>query len=220
MVVLGKELPPSLKTFMDSHQEGVVLAAFGSGLKSTKMKPELKQLLMNAFKRSSVPIIWKWDGDDQAEMPENVMIKKWLPQNDLLAHPNLKALVFHGGLLSLQEALYHGVPVVGIPMGWDQLNNMLRAEKNGYGISLPNNLWYNSLTEDGLVDAITKAFSDESMRTSVKRMQKLFLDRGTTGQSPMERAIGAVDYALGGEGITNALFLMGYTSKTMTIRCM
>ena len=83
---------------MDSHPEGVALAAFGSGLKSTKMKPELKQLLINAFKRSSVPIIWKWD-DVPDGIPKNVLIQKWLPQNDLLPHPNLKVFVTHGGNL-------------------------------------------------------------------------------------------------------------------------
>jgi glucuronosyltransferase len=59
-----------------------------------------------------------------------------LPQQDLLAHPNLKVFVTHGGLLSLQEALYHQTPLVGIPLGNDQKPNMLRAEKKGYGKTL------------------------------------------------------------------------------------
>ena len=34
--------------------------------------------------------------------------------------------VSHGGLLSVQEALYHRTPLVGVPLGNDQKPNILR----------------------------------------------------------------------------------------------
>ena len=40
------------------------------------------------------------------------------------------------GLLSTQEALYHKVPLVGVPISNDQKPNMMRAEANGYAIML------------------------------------------------------------------------------------
>jgi glucuronosyltransferase len=40
----------------------------------------------------------------------------------------------HGGLLSTQEALDRGVPVVGIPVFGDQSQNMERAQAAGYGV--------------------------------------------------------------------------------------
>ena len=36
------------------------------------------------------------------------------------------------GLLSTQEALFHMVPLVGVPMSNDQKPNMMRAEANGF----------------------------------------------------------------------------------------
>ena len=50
-----------------------------------------------------MPILWKWDEDNIADLPKNVMIKKWVPQQDLLAHPNLKLFVTHGGLLRYHD---------------------------------------------------------------------------------------------------------------------
>jgi glucuronosyltransferase len=40
----------------------------------------------------------------------------------------------HGGLLSTQEALDRGVPIVGIPVFGDQTQNMKRAQSAGYGV--------------------------------------------------------------------------------------
>jgi len=47
-------------------------------------------------------------------------------------HPKIKAFMTHGGLLSLQETIYHGVPLVGIPIFGDQDLNIAQAVKSGY----------------------------------------------------------------------------------------
>ena len=90
----------------------------------------------------------------------------------MLAHPNLKVFVTHGGLLSTQEALYHNVPLVGTPLGMDQMANMRRAEKNGFGIVLD----FKTLTKERLVSSIKKAFTDKNMHESMAKMHKLFTD--------------------------------------------
>lgn len=41
-----------------------------------------------------------------------------------LAHPNVKLFISHGGALGLNEAVYEGVPVLGIPMYADQITNL------------------------------------------------------------------------------------------------
>jgi glucuronosyltransferase len=50
----------------------------------------------------------------------------------------------HGGLLSTQEALDRGVPVVGIPVFGDQSQNMERAQSAGYGVMV---LYHNITTK-------------------------------------------------------------------------
>ena len=44
------------------------------------------------------------------DKPSNVKLSKWLPQEAILAHPNLKLFVTHGGQSSSQEALCHKKP--------------------------------------------------------------------------------------------------------------
>merc|ERR1711971_1244677 len=168
----GKELPKDLKMYMDAHTEGVVYVSFGSALKPSQMTTEQKNVFIDAFiELKDIPIIWKWD-DVPDGIPENVLLQKWLPQNDLLAHPNLKVFVTHGGLLSTQEALFHKVPLVGVPISNDQFPNMMRAEANGFAKML--NL--QTMTKDDLIVAIRKALNDEFIHQSIEKMHDLFTD--------------------------------------------
>ena len=191
----GKELPKDLKTYMDAHEGGVVYVSFGSALKPSQMTAEQKNVFIDAFKElKNTPIIWKWD-DVTDGLPENVLIKTWLPQNDLLAHPNLKVFVTHGGLLSTQEALFHKVPLVGVPISNDQKPNMMRAEANGYAKMLD----LQTMTKDELISAIQKALNDESIHKSIEKMHDLFTDH-SFGGSPVKKAVAAVDLVIKHKG--------------------
>ena len=184
----GKPLPSDLKKYMDLHPEGVVYVSFGSMFKATGMTYQQKQVFYDTFEELNTPIIWKWDDDDVSDIPKNVRVSKWLPQNDLLAHPNLKVFVTHGGLLSLQEALYHKTTLVGIPLGADQASNIARAESNGFAILLD----LKTLTKDKLTEAIRRASTDINMRNAIERMNLLF----TSGESPLERGVKVIERVL------------------------
>ena len=59
----------------------------------------------------------------------------WLPQNELLAHDDIKAFVSHVGHNSLCEAAYHGVPVVAFPL-FAEHATAKKAANFGFGLAV------------------------------------------------------------------------------------
>ena len=74
------------------------------------------------------------------------LVSDWLPQQDILAHPNLKVFMTHAGQSSMQELLCHQKPAVPIPVQGDQPLNAKELVRMGVGLSVP----YPSLTENDL----------------------------------------------------------------------
>ncbi|CAB3233304.1 unnamed protein product [Arctia plantaginis] len=122
-----KPLPKNLQTIMDGAKNGVIYFSLGSNTKSDGMSEEMKQSLLKIFSKLDQTVIWKFESDMENPIP-NVFLVKWAPQPSILAHPNLKLFITHGGQLSTTEAVHFGVPVVGIPVMADQHLNMASVE--------------------------------------------------------------------------------------------
>jgi len=73
-----------------------------------------------------------------------------------IAHSNVKLFITHGGLHSIEEAVYNGKPVIGIPFFADQLSNMRLVEKNGYGRMIT----YDKLTEESFGKAVEEVLTN------------------------------------------------------------
>lgn len=57
----------------------------------------------------------------------------------LTDHPNCLIFISHSGLLSFIEAMHFGVPLIGVPISFDQILNAKRAAVSGYSIIVQMN---------------------------------------------------------------------------------
>jgi glucuronosyltransferase len=153
--VIQNPLDKDIQQYLDNANRGAILFSLGSNLRSSDLSSETVQGIFNAFARIEQKVLWKFEAD-LLNKPDNVYISKWFKQRDILAHPNVKLFITHGGLLSTTEAIFSGVPMVGIPVFADQKMNMARA--NSIGIA--NVLSLQDLVEGKIFDAINETIND------------------------------------------------------------
>lgn len=117
-----KALPEDLEAFISQSQKGAVLFSLGTNIKSNELGAAVQIQLLKAFAQMpEYNFLWKFETDTlPMELPPNVMVRPWLPQNDLLGHPKVKLFITHAGGLSTLESSWYGVPMVGIPFLGDQ----------------------------------------------------------------------------------------------------
>ncbi|XP_067003541.2 UDP-glycosyltransferase UGT5 isoform X2 [Anabrus simplex] len=184
-----KPLPKDLQKIMDEAEHGVIYFSLGSNVRSSDMPKEMLQVFLDVFSKLKQRVLWKWEKDSLPGQPSNVQLGKWLPQSDILAHPNLRLFITHGGLLSTQEAIYRGVPLLAIPVMGEQKSNAERAKESGYALMLD---WRN-ITSESLNSAVDELINNPRYRENVQHLSVLFRDRQ---QPPLERAVYWVEYVL------------------------
>lgn len=151
-----KKLPQDLQDFLDTAADGVIYFSMGSNLKSAQFPAAVRNVFLKTFSKLKQKVLWKWEEDTLPGQPPNVKLSKWLPQQDILAHPNVRLFITHGGLLSTTETIYHGVPTLAIPVYGDQKYNARIAVNNGYGLMLP----YQDITEENLTNKIFEVLNN------------------------------------------------------------
>lgn len=182
-------LPKDLKDLLDKATNGVVYMNFGSNIKSTEMPKDKLNAFLNVFRKLNQTVLWKWEDTNLVGKPENVVTRSWLPQNDVLGHPNVKVFIGHGGLLGVQEGLYHGVPMIGIPIFADQLNNILFSQEAGNALLLR----YTEISEAKLEEILNKILNNPSYSEKAKELSVIFRDRPMNG---IDTAIFWIEYVL------------------------
>jgi zeaxanthin glucosyltransferase len=100
------------------------------------------------------------------ELPGKPIVVRYAPQLDLLSRAALT--IFHGGLNTALESLAHGVPMIAIPISFDQPGVGARLVCTGTGRMIP----IHELTVDRLRKEIREILTNPDYRTKAKLLQK------------------------------------------------
>ncbi|KFB51597.1 hypothetical protein ZHAS_00019669 [Anopheles sinensis] len=191
-IIKPKPLPDDLAKILEQAPPGgVVLFSLGTNVRSDKLGKTRITAILDAMEAlPEYHFIWKFESDSMPRaLPPNVHLRKWLPQNDLLAQPKVRLFITHSGLLSTQEAIWHGVPMIGFPVFADQFKNINYCMAKGVG----KRLSIEHINTKELVDTIKEVMAKESYRTNMKRMSELFRDQP---EHPLDRAVWWIDWVL------------------------
>nr|CAH7745279.1 unnamed protein product [Callosobruchus chinensis] len=182
------QLPQDLKSIMDSSKKGVILFSLGTNVRSDKLKPEIKTAVLKALGKLDQTVIWKFE-TNLTGVPSNVIIRKWIPQTEILAHPKTVLFISHGGGLSTIEAAYYGVPVLGMPFFVDQFMNLVMMENKG----IARQINIHTLTMDGLYNSIKEMLNNKKYAKNMKETSSRMRDQV---QTPLERAVYWIEYSI------------------------
>ncbi|WPV65676.1 nucleotide disphospho-sugar-binding domain-containing protein [Chitinophaga sp. LS1] len=118
-------------------------------------------------------------------IPPNVKVVNWISQLDILKRATLA--IIHGGLGTVKECIYFGVPMIVVPINRDQPSNAERVVYHGLGkrADIDQGDW------KGLKDQVTNILQDNNVTRNIKRMQQLFLE-----EQQSQRGVDAIEKLL------------------------
>ncbi|HMK92146.1 MAG TPA: nucleotide disphospho-sugar-binding domain-containing protein, partial [Thermoleophilia bacterium] len=100
---------------------------------------------------------------DELRLGPRMYGDEFLPQPSIL--PQCDLLITHGGNNTVCEGFHFGLPMIGLPLFWDQYDNAQRLQETGFGVRLPTYDW----DEADLVGAVDALLADERLHG---RLQK------------------------------------------------
>ncbi|XP_009884115.1 PREDICTED: UDP-glucuronosyltransferase 1-1-like isoform X3 [Charadrius vociferus] len=174
-----------------SGEHGIVVFSLGSMVSEIPMKKAIE--IADALGTVPQTVLWRYTGEPPPNLPKNVKLLKWLPQNDLLAHPKTRAFITHGGSHGVYEGICNAVPMVLMPLFGDQMDNAKRVESRGAGLTL-NIL---EMTSKDISNALKAVINDKKYKENIKRLSDLHLDRPI---HPLDLAVHWVEFVMRHKG--------------------
>ncbi|XP_074045947.1 UDP-glucuronosyltransferase 1A6-like isoform X2 [Macrotis lagotis] len=174
-----------------SGEHGIVVFSLGSMVSEIPMAKAME--IAEALGTVPQTVLWRYTGKTPPNLAKNTKLVKWLPQNDLLAHPKTRAFITHAGSHGIYEGLCNGVPMVMMPLFGDQMDNAKRMESRGAGVTL-NVL---EMTTDDLSKALKSVINDKSYKENIMRLSALHKDRPI---SPLDLAVFWVEFVMRNKG--------------------
>ncbi|XP_076671911.1 UDP-glucosyltransferase 2 [Andrena cerasifolii] len=187
----GDPLSPEMQKWLDASKDGCIFFTFGSMVRIETFPKPLMETFYKVFEKiAPVRVLMKVAKKEDLlpGLPKNVMIQSWFPQVSVFKHKNTKAFITHGGLMGVHEAIYFGIPMIGIPLFGDQPTNLKNVANKKLGVNLGS---VHNVTEETLTNAINLVLHDDTYRKSMRKVSEIYKDRP---MSALQTAVFWVEY--------------------------
>lgn len=123
--------------------------------------------------------------DHFGTLPTNITIRSWVPQSQVIQQAAL--FITHGGLNSLHDGLYCGVPLLIVPQQAEQTFNGVRVVALGAGLMLKPG----QVTDSALQECVNRLLTDERFTKEAQRIGESLRSAGG-----MARAVDEIEQLL------------------------
>jgi MGT family glycosyltransferase len=139
--------------------------------------PEFFDTCFDAFGEGDWQVVLsvgtRMDPSTLVRIPDNFLVRSHVPQLEVLEHTGV--FVTHGGMNSVMEAIYYGVPMVVVPQQPEQAMTAARVAELELGVALEPG----QATAGALRDAVNTISSDAGgYRSRLAHMQQAARDAG------------------------------------------
>nr|XP_055062030.1 UDP-glucuronosyltransferase 2C1-like isoform X2 [Misgurnus anguillicaudatus] len=188
----SKPLPQDLEDFVQSSGDhGVIVMSLGTLI--GQLPDDVAEAIAEAFAELPQKIIWGYKGRRPSALGNNTLIMDWIPQNDLLGHPKTRVFVAHGGTNGIQEAIYHGVPIIGFGLIFDQPDNLSKMRVKGVAKTVD----FATVDKDSFLETVKEVLYKPSYRENMQRLSRLHRD---VPVKPLDSAIFWIEFVMRHKG--------------------
>lgn len=132
--------------------------------------------VIEAFKNSEYVVVMSTGNKERLKeigyIPDNFIVSDFVPQVYVLKHAAL--FITHGGMGSISDGIYYGVPMLLIPRGADQFFNAYRLQELQAGKVLKSE----EVTPENLKHEAGLIIENKSFEVGVKRIWQSFINAG------------------------------------------
>ncbi len=163
----------------------LVYCAFGGQSQHYPRVRNLLAALVEVARSMEIDVVVAGSQDliGDLDAPSSVYAMDWAPQRTILTQADL--FITHGGLGSIKEAIWEGVPLLVAPQAYDQRGNAARVKYHKIGSRILDEVGAHELGAH-----IAEVLGNRDYRRAAEAMQKAFREEALEGLG--ERAVGEV----------------------------
>jgi MGT family glycosyltransferase len=161
------------KRFESMRNRPCLLVSLGTMFENEVMRP-FYQKVIEALHDENVSVIMVSDPELFTTVPENFIIQKRVPQLKLL--PYLQLVICPAGYNTTAETLFHGIPLIVLPVASDQSRIANMVIQLGAGIRLK----FNRFKPEELKNAVHEILNNSTYKFNAQKVQASFKEAGGT----------------------------------------